>query len=353
MLINIIFFVLALSLIISIHELGHLITAKMFGVYCYEYSIGMGPKIFSKKFKETIFSIRAIPFGGYVAMAGENDDSAHRYDVDDIPHHRTLIGISKPKRVIIMLAGIFMNFVLAYVIIVGLIASNGVYYQNKAPIIEKVVEGMPAAKADFKTGDLIVGLKFNDGTNIDNPKTIMDVINYVSHKGGNVEFKILRDGKIIKFNVDTIKKDGQFVIGIQFKKVEPTRVNLFNIWGFALDNINDLFRNMIIALTHLIRGIGLKDVSGPVGIYKISADAARQGFKTYFNLIAILSLNIGIMNALPIPALDGGRVLLVIVEAIIGKPLNKRLETFLIAGSMMFLLGLIALVTVGDIIKLF
>ncbi len=353
---NIIFFILALTAIISIHELGHLVTAKMFGVYCFEYSIGMGPKIYSKKFKETVFSIRAIPFGGYVAMAGETDNLEEYkklYGDVEIPFSRTLPGISKIKRIIVMLAGIFMNFVLAYIIIVGLLFSNGVYNKSPEPVIKEVVAQMPAAEAGLKENDKITYLEFSDGTIIKNPKNVNDVINYISYKGGNVKITVLRNQKELTFDVNTVLKDDRNMIGIVFVGPETIRINLLNVWAYGFQTMIFMISSMLVGIYNLLRGIGLSDVSGPVGIYKLSAKALSYGFKTYLNLVALLSLNIGILNDLPIPALDGGRVMLVIVEAIIGKPVNKKLEKTLIVGSMMILLALILLVTISDVIKLF
>ena len=171
-------FILALTAIICIHELGHLLAAKFFKVFCFEYSIGMGPRLYKHKFKETTFSIRALPIGGYVAMAGEqdlNEQIKDEYDVESVPFDRTLPGIAIWKRIIIFLAGIFMNFVLGYFIVVGLLMYQGSYQCDREPVLGAITEGMPAYNAGILEGDRIVRIEFEDGTVINKPKTIEDV----------------------------------------------------------------------------------------------------------------------------------------------------------------------------------
>ena len=144
-----IYFVLVFGIIITIHELGHLIAAKAFNVYCEEFSFGMGPLLFGKKFKETTYNVRLFPIGGYVAMAGEPDAS---FDQVDIPKERTIKGISKWKQIIIMLAGVFMNFVLALVFFIGINLLIGQVQQPAKPIISEVVVNSPAFEAGMLKG---------------------------------------------------------------------------------------------------------------------------------------------------------------------------------------------------------
>lgn len=349
-------FIFALSLIIALHEFGHLLAAKKFGVYCYEYSIGMGPKICSKKFKETQYSLRLIPFGGYVAMAGEgdqNEEFGKTYGVENVPFERTLPGISKPKRIIVLLAGIFMNFVLAYVIFCFILLHNGKVTKERPPVIEGVVEKTPAAKSGLKQNDIIKKLTFEDGTIVDNPKTVDDFVPYIATKGGKIKIDVLRNNEIKSFEVESVKNGEYYNIGIKIPEIKYVTINVFNVFKYASSMMFNILRMMFVALANLLRGIGLNDVSGPLGIYQATARAASEGAVTYFYFIALLSLNVGILNAFPIPALDGGRVLLVLIEAIIRKPINKKIEYFLIVISMMFLIGLMVLATFKDIINFF
>lgn len=356
MFINIIIFILCLSFIVLVHELGHLLAAKKIGVFCYEFSIGMGPKIFSKKFKETVYSIRLLPLGGYVAMAGEdemNEELKDKYQVGEIPFERTLKGINKFKRIIIFLAGIFFNFLLAYLIFVGVILHQKEYRVSSEPIIKDVVKDGPAYTAGLKANDYIVSVEFSNGVKIKNPKTIDQVAIYIGVYGGEMEIKVKRNEKIETFNLTAIKKDNTNIIGITLPEANYVKVDLLNVWSFAanhfLTNINFMFKSVI----SLFKGIGLNQVSGPIGIYKISSEIASRGFIEYLNFIALFSINIGLINLLPIPAFDGGRVLLLLVEIIIGKKLNKKFESFIIAGSMILILMLMLLITFKDIVGLF
>lgn len=349
-------FIFALSLIIALHEFGHLIAAKKFGVYCYEYSIGMGPKIYSKKFKETQYSLRLIPFGGYVAMAGEGDQDeefSKTYGVESVPFERTLKGISKTKRIIVLLAGIFMNFILAYIIFCLILLNGGKMAKQRPPVVDGVIENMPAYKAGLKKDDVIKKLTFEDGTVINKPKSTDDFSSYIAMKGGIIKIDVYRNNEIKTFQVNSVKNGEYYSIGIKLPDIEYVKINFINVFYYSFVFMFNILRMMLVALSNLFRGIGLNDISGPVGIYQASSKATSEGLVTYFSFVALLSLNVGILNAFPVPALDGGRVLLVLIEAIIRKPINKKFEYFLIVISMVLLIGLMIFATFKDIVRLF
>ena len=166
-------FVVLLSVIIIIHGLGHLITAKKFGVYCHEFSIGMGPRLWHHQFKETTLSLRAIPFGGYVMMAGEDDGSEEVEEMKNVPENRRLNGIAAWKQVIIMAAGAFMNIMLAWVILIGINMVQGYVVVDTDPIIYEVQEGSPADTAGLQAGDEIIAQYPSSGETITSSERII------------------------------------------------------------------------------------------------------------------------------------------------------------------------------------
>ena len=356
---TIILFVILLSTIVSIHELGHLIAAKIFGVYCKEYAIGMGPKIYSHQFKETEFSIRALPLGGFVAMAGDNENSLEtKVDTTNIPIERTLPGISKWKRIIIMLAGIFMNFVLAIVIYSLIILGNGQYSKDSKPAIEAIVADSPASNSSLQAGDIITKIEFDNGASL-SPKSYTEITVFTStyYDGvGPWHISVTRNNK--KEIIDVIPNyndlEQRYIIGIQFKN-EPTDVvdiNILNCFVYGFDYAFLMLRIIFTSLVSLFKGIGLDQLSGPVGIYQTVETVADYGAVYYLQLIAMISINVGAFNALPLPIFDGGRVLLTLIEVVIGKPLSKDAEELVMKISMAVLLTLFIYVSFNDVIKL-
>jgi len=354
-LLNILLFVLLLGIIITIHEAGHLIAAKIFNVYCGEFSIGMGPKIFSHKFKETLFCLRAIPIGGYVAMAGDNDNQIEP-DVDEsnLPPERTLKGIHPLKKIIIMLAGIFMNLILAVLIVAMIYLSIGKVAVSPKPIINQVTENSPAMSAGLKVGDEVIECKLDNGYSI-KPSTFDELSAFLTtYEEGVVHFTIKRDNEQLKIDVtpEFNEEEGRFLMGIMSQERTVADVNFFNCWYYAIIYLRETMKLLITTLLGLFRGVGLKNLSGPVGIYKVTEQAVSMGATTYLNLVAIISLNVGLFNALPLPIMDGGRVLITIIEWIIGKPINEKLEKVIMTASVVLILALLLYVTSQDILKL-
>ena len=349
---NLIYFILVMSVLVIVHEFGHLIVAKYFHVYCEEFSIGMGPKIISKKFKETTYSLRALPIGGFVAMAGDNENALETKVVSDIPVERTLLGIAKWKKILIMLAGVVMNFILALVISSSIIASNGVYKLDTLPIVDGVVENSPAANAGMKKGDEIIKVEFNDGRSI-KPSSFEDILIFSYGNTERIIYTILRENEELQFVMVPELNNGTYSSGIMIPQPTVVETNIFNSFYYGADYLINTGVNVVKSVGHMITGKGLEQVSGPIGIYNVTAEAASMGFATFINFIGIMSLNLGILNLLPLPVLDGGRILLTAIEMIIRKPINKKLENIIMSISMILLIGLMIYVSFNDIIKLF
>lgn len=351
---TIIYFLILLTVIICLHEFGHLITAKLFGVFCYEYSFGMGPALFQKKGKETIYSIRAIPIGGYVSMAGEEDGDAAYPDVV-VPAGRRLTEIAKWKKIIILLAGVFMNFLLAFVIFSLITLADGAYVESPQPIIDKVVENSAAATAGLQDGDVIVKITSHDGTSM-NPTTFTDIqLFFAENKGEPETYTVLRDGKEYTFTIvpQYNESEGRYLIGIQAQRGQLVKTNIFNCWKYGAKEMMMIGKLMFTTIQRLFRGSGLDQLSGPVGIYNATETYASLGLASYLFLMAELSLNVGIFNLLPLPVLDGGQVVFTLAEMITRKPLNPKLKVALMGATWILLIGLMLFVTWNDVSRIF
>ena len=354
---NIVLLLLLLTIIVALHELGHMLAAKFFGVYVKEYSIGMGPKLYSKKGKETVFSIRAVPLGGFVSLAGEESPEAELTPEDEnIPVERTMKGIAKWKQIIIMLAGIFMNMVLAIVIYSLIILNNGAYVVSSKPVIEGVMENSPAEKAGIEAGDIVTSIGFNDISI--SPNDYVELITFTSAYDGNGPWSVTveRNKEKIDFEItpEYRESDGQYYIGISFgnSAYEVVDVNILNCWYFGFKQVLFVIKLTFASLASIFRFHNMQAVSGPIGIYSSVSEVSKMGLSYYAQLIAIVSISVGIMNALPLPIFDGGRVVIVLIEAILHRDLDQKTQGFVMAASMALLIMLMVLVTYNDILKL-
>ncbi|MBR2802218.1 MAG: RIP metalloprotease RseP [Erysipelotrichaceae bacterium] len=350
-----ILFIVLLSVIIILHEGGHLIAAKTFGVYCSEFSIGMGPKIVSHKGKETEYSLRALPIGGFVAMAGDTDNRLETQTDVEVPPERTLTGIAKWKRIVIMLAGIFMNFVLGYVIITLILLHSGGYVLSPKAEIAAVSPGTPAAAAGLLAGDRITAVQIEGGS-LQKLSSFDDLVMYLAtYEGeGDVLFTVERNGETLSFSIvpEYSEESGRYLIGISGPQGEVAKINFGNVWGYAFDYCAYMVRSIWMSLRQLLHGIGTSNMSGPVGIYQATGQAAAAGASSYFLMMALISINIGFMNLLPLPILDGGRVLLTLIEALIRRPLSEKAQSFLMTLSTALVLMLFVYVTFNDVLRL-
>ena len=355
--INIIVFFLILGAIVLIHELGHFLTAKLFGVYCAEFSIGMGPKLFSKKKGETEYQIRALPIGGYVAMAGEADQEDNEI-MKDVPYERTLKGIKTWKKCVIMLAGVFMNFVLALVLLIGIYSF--VEVQTNTSEIGSVVKNKGAALAGIEAGDVINKITINNEEHIiasfsdiqevlDNENLQLDT-DTVTMKVGLTRNKHYLEQKVTaKYNNET----KSYVMGItaamkQLTFAEAIRQGINQFIEYALLIFTTLGK-LITDMTHTV-----SQLSGPVGIYTVTAQVTQTGsISTLLSLTALLSTNIGMFNLLPIPGLDGSQVLFALIEKVIRREIPTRIKYALQMAGLILAFGLMIFATVNDIGKFF
>ena len=346
---TIIYFILILSVVISIHEFGHFLFAKKNGVYVYEFSIGMGPRLFkfNRKNDETDYSIRLLPIGGYVQMAGESLE-----DDKKIPKEKNMTSKKWYQKVLIVIAGILFNFLLAFVLlfIIGLINGNPTY----KPIFDNLPEDGVAYKAGLRNNDLIIKV---DGIEISSKDRFILEYSVLASKGKNLSV-VVRDEnnkeKSITIKPNEIEENGKkaYDYGIDLKS--KTSKGILEAIKYAFNKFVSIFWQLILTIWYLIIGrIDFSSISGPVGIFSIVGEVSKQGILSIVYLTAYLSLNLGFMNFLPIPALDGGRLFLLIIEKIIGRPINPKVETIINNIGFILLMGLIILISLKDILNLF
>lgn len=345
---SLLYFILILGAIVLVHEFGHFIFSKLFGVYVYEFSIGMGPKIFhyKKKKGETEYCIRAIPIGGFVSLAGEDAD-----DNSKIKEDRKLY--SKPvwKRLIIMIAGATFNFLFAFVI---LFVSALIYGSTSTkPIIANVSEDYPAYTAGIKEGDKIISI--NDEKTYSWSEVQLSI---QASKGEELTFKLKdKDGNIREVSLVPQKQEDEegnisYLVGIGLDNT--VKKGLIPSLKYAVETTISLYRLMLKTLKSLICGVfSVKDLSGPVGIYSVVDSQAEQGLQSILYLVAYLSMNVGVINLIPFPAFDGGRVLFLIIEKIRRKPIKAKTEGMINSIGFILLMLLMVFVTISDVIKLF
>lgn len=344
---SLIIFILILGVIVTVHEFGHFIFAKLSNTYVYEFSIGMGKKIFGKKRKdgETEFCIRAVPIGGYVMIAGE--------DLEDekIPKDRQMCNKSFLQRFMVLFAGAFNNFIFAFIILFISAIIYGAAITK--PYIGDVSPDYPAYTAGLEKGDLLLSLNGTKITNWDKALVMLQ-----TSKGNEMTFKVLKqDGSTKEYKVAPIKeKDSEgnesykFGIATKYEKEYGFTKSLSYAWNKTIS----LFGSMWDTLKYLFNGkVSINQLSGPVGIYSVVDSQAHQGMEALLYLVAYLSINVGIINLLPFPAFDGGRILFLFIEKIFRKPVSKNVENIIHSIGFMLIIGLLIYVTFNDIIKLF
>lgn len=340
--------ILIFGVLIFTHELGHFLTAKFFGVRVNEFALCMGPAIWKKQIGETTYSLRCIPIGGYCAMEGEDENSSDP---------RAFTSAKPWKRAIILVAGAFMNFV------TGLIVLIAVYSATTSFVVPKIDNFIEGAVIQSEDG-LHIGDEFYkiDGERV---YVYSDLDLLLSRNPNGVYDLVLkRDGKLVELNEFPMKKqafqqDGETVYkyGIYFTTEEKTALGVLRMgWNSALD-----FTRLIrISLQDLISGaVGLKDMSGPVGIVSVIADtgssseSAGEAALNVSYLAAFIAVNLAVMNLLPIPALDGGRIFALVITAILEKILRRKIdpkyEGYIHLAGMILLLAFIAIITLKDI----
>ncbi len=345
---SLIYFILILGLIVLVHEIGHFIFAKIFGVYVHEFSIGMGPKIFSKKKKnwETTYSLRAIPLGGYCSLAGEEVE-----EDKDIPKKRKLQGKPAWQRFLIMFFGAGNNFILALL----LLFSIGIFFgsTDQTPYISSVKEDAPAAIAGIEAKDKVLRINNHKVSSID------DISLYITiaPKDKPISFKIEKpNGDIKTYKVKTKKEkvDGKEIRIVGITLQGEAQKGFVSSLKYTFIKFKSIIKQMVVVVGSLFTGkLSINNLSGPVGIYTIVDSQAKAGLASILYLIAYLSINVGFINLIPLPAFDGGRILFLIIEKIKGSPVKASTENLIHNIGFILLIILMIYITIHDIITLF
>ena len=337
---TLIYFILVLSITIFIHELGHFIFAKKAGIYVYEFCIGMGPRIFMFKRKndETEYGIRLFPIGGFCAMAGEGIE-----DDEDIPKNKKLQSKTWMQRFLTIVAGVMFNFIFALIIliIIGFINGN----PNNKPIISQVPMDSPSYEARLQVGDVV---KTMNGVKINTIDRLL--IEYQMEYGKTLELEVLRDGKIEKISIVPVENEGTYSYG--FSLDSTVRYGFFEGIKYGISKFLSLIEQMFLVISYLVTGkLSLSNLSGPVGIYNIVGESAKAGLINLVYLTGYLSINVGFINLLPIPAFDGGRILFLIIEKIRRRPIDIKIENTIHAVGLALLMVLMVAITYNDIVR--
>ncbi len=340
-----IFAVVILLLVVS-HELGHFLTAKWFGVRVDEFGVGLPPRMFGIKRGETLYSINWLPFGGFVRIFGEDEDK-------DDPRSFSSRGIWVKS--LIVSAGVFANVVVGFLIL-SYISWHGIPGYEVS--VEAVTAGTPAELAGFHIGDRIVGF---DGKR-EESVNVSDVQTYINKKLGiQAEFLIIRDNKELHVFAGPRKTppDGQGPLGIQINDVKTGIIRKSIIhapiagakmtWNF----LTQITEGILVFFASIFTGAGIQgEMVGPVGIAGVAQETFRIGIPEFLFLIALLSLHLAVINILPIPALDGGRIAFFVVEKIIRRPIPQHVAGFVHSSFFLILIGFLLWVTWHDVARL-
>ena len=345
--------ILLFGVLIAIHEFGHFLTAKLLGVKVNEFAIGMGPALWSRQKGETLYALRAFPVGGYCAMEGEDEDTGDP---------RAFTRQAGWKKIIILCAGSFMNLVLGLVITVVVFLGTS---QARAPVITEFADGFQHEGADgLMAGDRIVSV---DGHGI---WVYADVQTYLSRNGGEgVDLVVERDGKRVTLNgfpmkrYDYVYENGTYHgFGLIFGQVDELSVPERVAQGWA--QTFDFARIVWISLGDLVTGrVAVSELSGVIGVVNVvsevgaESESVVEGVQNVFYFMALIAVNLAVMNMLPIPALDGGRVFFVLLNGLIyavsRRRIPERYEGYVHAGAFVLLLVLMAAVALHDVWNIF
>lgn len=344
---TLLYFILVLGVTVLIHELGHFIFAKKAGVYVYEFSIGMGPKLFSfhRKNDETIYSIRLLPIGGFVSMAGEDMLDENK----NIPKERQLISKKWHERFMTIAAGVLFNFLLALILLFFVGLFNGAP-ANKS-FINSVEPDYPAYEV-LKEGDQIVKINDKKIKSADMLSLELQI-----HKGEKLTFTVIDKDGIERKEVitpKTIEVDGVETYVYGFTLANDVEYGFFAAMRYAFTKMFSLLQQMVLIIFYLITGhLSLDSLAGPVGIFNIVGESAKAGFVSLMYLTAYLCINVGFMNFIPLPAFDGGRLLFLVIEKIKGSRVKPEIENTIHSIGFVLLMILMLFITFNDILRLF
>ena len=329
--------VFVFSLIVFVHEAGHFITAKLTGMQVDEFAIGFGPKLYSRKYGETVYSLRIIPLGGFNKIDGMSDEEEL--------NERSFLNKPVLSRLLVISAGALMNFLLAFLLLWGIVFSTGISSVLPDPIVGGIIKNSAAAEAGIEPGDRIISVG-NEPVNrwIDIPEAIE------AHQREVVPVVYERDGS--RITVDTIpktdEKTGRTLLGVM-PSIQTKYVGVGEAAHFAVNRIVDLGTMMLAGLYRMVSGTEKAELAGPIGVAQLAGQAASVGFVNLLTFTAFLSLNLGILNLLPIPMLDGGYIILILLEGITRRKMPKKALYYIQMAGVIILGAMFIFALVQDI----
>ncbi len=371
---TIIIFLIVLAVLIFVHELGHFLIARWNGIRVDEFKIGFGPKLLSWGKGETKYGINLIPFGGFVRIHGENPDLD---SVSGPDSSRSFVNKKKWQQIAVLAAGVFFNFLFAWLIYVsiftlGVTATTSGFdkyadrFTNSRIMITSVASDSPANRAGIQVGDIIKSVggsmsSVGNSTIQNQPVTIQEIQSTISSNADKiVTLSLFRKDKIEIIEVTPVAGivPDKYAIGISMDNVGDLRLPFFTAiyegGAYTLGMIRDTAVGLFNFFASIFKGTAnFSDVSGPIGIAGIVGDAAGLGITYLLMITAIISINLGVINFIPFPALDGGRILFVIIEGITRKNIPMKFANAVNATGFILLMILMLVVTYKDIIKLF
>ena len=331
------------GLLVFVHELGHFITAKLTGMRVDEFAIGFGPRLVSFRYGETVYSIRMVPLGGFNDIAGMNPDDN---DAGDRGYCR------KPilSRMIVILAGSAMNFILPVVLFFGIFFFAGVQTPNPAPVLGTVLADNPAAEAGLLANDRILAV---DGKPIGTWQELVDAIRS-NHGNVPMTMQVERDGKDLTASVtphyDASQQRGYIGIVNAYESSYPGFIQSVSM---AFERTAMIVAMMLDALCRIVLELSGSELAGPIGVAQMAGEVAEMGIVPLLNFAALLSLNLAIINLMPVPALDGGHFLTLCVEAVRGKPLSPKIMHYIQNVGVGFIILLMLLAMKNDVVRIF
>jgi len=339
---DLIIFIIALSVLVLVHEFGHFFVARKMAVKVEEFGLGLPPRIIGKKFGDTIYSLNWLPIGGFCKLYGEDSGGEGGLAFNN----------KKPwQKLLIVLGGVLMNLVLAIIIFSGVYTILGVPKETDKVKIIGVAPNSPAEMVGLKEKDVILKVA---GKDIKKPNELTSEV--IKYKGQTIDL-IINDNELVKVEVRENPPEGEGSIGIAISNTEMIKMPWYRIDEGIKAGFKEAYfwgEIIISGVTKMIGGLFMgqipKDVSGPIGMYEATSSINKnQGLLAVIHFFGIVSVNLAVVNILPFPALDGGRIIFVLYEMITKRKANQKLEMVVNSIGMILLLGLILLITAGDI----
>lgn len=327
------------GVLITVHELGHFLAAKGTGMLVTEFSIGFGPKLIQKKVGETLYSLRLCPLGGYNRIAGMEPGEAVT--------PRGFNGRPLWARMLVILAGPFMNFLLPFLLFFGIFAVSGLTLPVNKPVVGSLMEGYPGAAAGLQAGDRLVSI---NGRKLEKWNDINSLVQENGPKPGKVVIR--RDGREMTLTLQP-RFDGEskrFLIGVR-PPLEHRQLSLWESLKTAGLAVGKTTVAMVDGLRKMITGKVRADIAGPIGVAHMAGDVAAQGAVPYLEFMAFLSLNLAVLNLVPIPALDGGQFLVLVVEGLLGHALAPKAKKIIQMIGVACIVALTIFATMHDLLQ--